>query len=56
MFLERNISRYCIKLSKYKDLMLQTLVNLGVCYYKIGLLEESLICFENCLVTLRNNK
>ncbi len=36
--------------------MLETLINLGVCYYKLGLLDESLCCFENCLVNLRNNK
>ncbi len=36
--------------------MLESLINLGVCYYKIGLLEESLVCFENCLVTLRSGK
>ena len=36
--------------------MLETLINLGVCYYKLGLLDESLCCFENCLVNIRNNK
>ena len=39
-----------------KDLMLETLINLGVCYYKLGLLEDSLCCFDNCLLNLRNNK
>ena len=36
--------------------MLETLINLGVCYYKLGLLDESLPCFENALISLRNKK
>ena len=34
--------------------MLFTLINLGVGYYRIGFLEESLVCLENCLVSLKN--
>jgi len=55
LFSKRNLNRYC-NIDFKKDLMLESLINLGVCYYKIGLLEESLVCFENCLVTLRCSK
>ena len=37
-----------------QNLVLFTLVNLGIGYYRIGFLEESLVCLENCLVSLKN--
>lgn len=37
-----------------QNLVLFTLINLGIGYYRIGFLEESLVCLENCLVSLKN--
>ena len=31
-------------------------MNLGICFYKIGLLEEAYTCLETCIMSLKNNK
>jgi hypothetical protein len=34
------------------DIVIFALMNLGLVYYKIGFLEDSLICYESCLVSM----
>lgn len=40
----------------HQDYIVHTFVNLGVCLYKFGFLEESLALFEKSIISLKNPK
>ena len=39
-----------------QDILILIKVNLGICFYKIGLLEESYTCFETCIMSSKNKQ
>ena len=41
--------------SDQKKMLIYIKINLGICFYKIGLLEEAFTCFETCVMSIKNN-
>lgn len=37
-----------------QDVLIFIKINLGICFYKIGLLEEAYTCFETCVMSYKN--